>query len=107
MTNYINQAFNLDYLEIWWWSSAASMAECIHQAISEDERPPMLCITVPAGNLGSWPFDTSGHYVNISGYTTTGQYIIVDPYFDGHSIPSGTYQVPMSEIFRCEDRMSY
>ncbi|HIS24426.1 MAG TPA: C39 family peptidase [Candidatus Faeciplasma gallinarum] len=97
--DYINNTFNETYVVDWYFDSEEA-ANLMYTAISEHNRPPII-------HVFDWDYyDTEGHYMNICAYNTNlSQFMVVDPYYEGHKDPDGRYLVPVSDISSFCDRM--
>lgn len=104
--DYLNDS-NLDceYAQTWLWSNQNSYDTMVKESIV-DLKPVVLYASIPSSITGrssktdrtKWLFTTSGHYLNISGYTFTSSstkyYTVTDPFADRYTgYSSGVYNV--------------
>lgn len=104
--DYLNNS-NLacSYSSSWWWSNQDAYDTMVKESIA-DTIPVVLYASIPSSIVGrsstsdrtKWLFATSGHYLNISGYTftntSTKYYEVTDPYADRYpNYSSGKYNV--------------
>lgn len=112
IATYLNNAFGLGYQVLWSWDNS-TLPTLVTNNIGTG-APIILHVSISNANAGrngindtsKWPYTTSGHYMNLNGYTDSGRvYNVTDPYADrvsGYS--SGKYSVTYTAVNNVCDR---
>ena len=107
MKEYLNDNTTNAYADLWWYANQDAFIDTIISSIDSDV-PPVLHMSSSSSDVGynKWLYTTSGHYMNIRGYTSSGDRIAVaDPYgYEGGGIESGKYYVSDDVLY---DTMTY
>ena len=112
IATYLNNAFGLGYQVLWSWDNS-TLPTLVTNNIGTG-APIILHVSISNANAGRngindtsrWPYTTSGHYMNLNGYTNSGRVCnVTDPYADrvsGYS--SGKYSVTYTAVNNVCDR---
>ena len=112
IATYLNNAFGLGYQVLWSWDNS-TLPTLVTNNIGTG-APIILHVSISNANAGrngindtsKWPYTTSGHYMNLNGYTDSGRVCnVTDPYADrvsGYS--SGKYSVTYTAVNNVCDR---
>lgn len=112
IATYLNNAFGLGYQVLWYWDNS-TLPTLVTNNIGTG-APIILHVSISNANAGrngindtsKWPYTTSGHYMNLNGYTDSGRVCnVTDPYADrvsGYS--SGKYSVTYTAVNNVCDR---
>ena len=112
IATYLNNAFGLGYQVLWSWDNS-TLPALVTNNIGIGV-PIILHVSISDTNAGRsgindtsrWPYTTSGHYMNLNGYTNSGRVCnVTDPYADrvsGYS--SGKYSVTYTAVNNVCDR---
>lgn len=112
IATYLNDTFGLGYQVLWSWDNS-TLPALVTNNIGIGV-PIILHVSISDTNAGRsgindtsrWPYTTSGHYMNLNGYTNSGRVCnVTDPYADrvnGYS--SGKYSVTYTAVNNVCDR---
>ena len=112
IATYLNDTFGLGYQVLWYWDNS-TLPTLVTNNIGTG-APIILHVSISNANAGrngindtsKWPYTTSGHYMNLNGYTDSGRVCnVTDPYADrvsGYS--SGKYSVTYTAVNNVCDR---
>lgn len=112
IATYLNNAFGLGYQVLWYWDNS-TLPDLVMNNIGIG-APIILHVSISNSNAGRsgiddtsrWPYTTSGHYMNLNGYTNSGRVCnVTDPYadrVDGYG--SGKYSVTYTAVNNVCDR---
>ena len=103
MVEYLNDNTSHAYADLWWYKDKSAFIDTVTSSI-DSKIPVVLHMSTGSSYVGGeneWLYTTSGHYMNIKGYKSSGDYMYVaDPFgYEGGGSTTGSYYVSASVVY--------